>query len=308
MPRKPAIRHEDLLALLDYQPATGLFTWRQDRRPRVKASDEAGGIKGKWNYYVITIKGRSYPAHQLAWFYVHGVWPEGSPIFLDGNTDNCAIGNLKFARPTYSEEPRAIAARAYRAKTKNIVAARKDESPIADIRKNILTGKWDVHIPGTPDNAATYSIARLDDAIRAYLAHVEGLKTLERLPPRLIDEKDLYTYAGNVGAVSLSEAIGWVCYDPDSGRFYNRMRHSHAIQPGHLPRPVSNSLVAGTRADVLTDIGKSYVLKFFGRDYQAHMFAVFLQEGYWPKRRSVKHLDGNGKNNRWANLKVEIVE
>ncbi len=290
---------DTLHRLLAYDPATGIFTWKHDRRPRTKAGDEAGSIKGNWNYYVLTINGQAYQGHRLAWFYVYGVWPEGVPVFRDGDTANCAIDNLKFVRPTYSDDPRAVLARKYRAKKKTARYARPQESPIADITKS--QKGWKVHIPGTPHNAFAYDEKNLDTAIRKYLAHCEGLKVLERLPPRQIVESDFHTFAGDPSSIDLAEAIGWLCYDPDTGHFYHRTRHTRATSPRHQPRAGTYDLIAGMRADELNTAGTP-VLKLFGRDYPASMMAMFMQNGQWPKRRSVRHHDNDRKNTAWSNL------
>lgn len=70
---KETISHERLLAVLDYNPATGIFTNRINRR-KAKAGAIAGGICH--GYRLIGIDGRSYRAHRLAVFYMLGRWPE----------------------------------------------------------------------------------------------------------------------------------------------------------------------------------------------------------------------------------------
>ena len=60
---------------LHYDPETGVFTRRKKwgNRP-------AGGPIGCVNrhgYLQISVAGRCYTAQRLAWFYVHGRWPDG---------------------------------------------------------------------------------------------------------------------------------------------------------------------------------------------------------------------------------------
>lgn len=296
------ISHAELLELLYYDPETGVFTWRQNRRPKIRAGDEAGGIKGPWNYFYVTVKGRPYLGNRLAWFYVHGEWPEGHPRFIDGNTDNCAIGNLSFGAFDYSDDPKAVNARRYRERLKTGKKQRQNESPISDIARS-ATGGWHVHLPNTPFNFFAYETKTLEEATRLYLGHVEGLKTIERLPARYIEPADLETYAGDTTAICLAEAIGWLCYDPDSGRFYHRMRHTRTSEDSRYHAKDTHELIAGMRADRKNSAGTP-VIKLFGRDYPAHMMAVFLQKGFWPARRKVLHIDGDKTNNKWTNIEV----
>jgi len=70
------LTHERLLELLSYDPATGSFTWRAESpRSGVRAGAEAG-TKTKRGYVYIGIDGKRYLRHRLAWFYVHGTWPD----------------------------------------------------------------------------------------------------------------------------------------------------------------------------------------------------------------------------------------
>lgn len=305
MPRQdaPHITRDELVNLLDYDAETGEFKWRADRRPYIKAGDHAGGINGPWNYYVITINGRSYAAHKLAWLYVHGEWPKGAPTFRNYDTADCSIDNLEFAPREYSDTKAAVTARRYRERNKRNAKLRATQSPIADITRNGADNLWRVHIPGTPDNAYTYATKDLDEAIQLYLAHNEGLAAIDRLPPRPVTAADIETFAGDKHAVRLSEVIGWLCYDPDTGNFYHRHRHSRALDPKRHPKAGSHAMIAGSRADTPNTAG-SLVVKLFGRDYPAHMMAVFMTLGAWPRRRQVHRKDGNKLNNRWNNLEL----
>lgn len=83
---------ERLKQLLHYDPETGHFTWKVARR-RVVAGDRAGHLGNK-GYIEITVEGVQYLAHRLAWFYVHGVWPN----YIDhdnGQRSDNRIKNLK---------------------------------------------------------------------------------------------------------------------------------------------------------------------------------------------------------------------
>lgn len=87
-----------LRELLHYDPQTGLFTWRVER----KGTRGRGSIAGKYigrdgEYRAVTIDGVAYLAHRLAWFYVYEKWPTGMIDHCNRvKTDN-AIRNLREA-------------------------------------------------------------------------------------------------------------------------------------------------------------------------------------------------------------------
>lgn len=84
-----SILHE----LLDYNPTTGVFTWRV-RRHRVKPGDVAGVLDGR-GYQSIQVCGKSYRAHRLAWFYVYGTWPDGQIDHRNGCRSDNRLSNLR---------------------------------------------------------------------------------------------------------------------------------------------------------------------------------------------------------------------
>ncbi|MNV62702.1 hypothetical protein D3C71_1552600 [compost metagenome] len=79
--------------LLHYDPATGLFTWRVDRR-RARAGDVAGAIRGL-GYLAISIDGVQFYAHRLAFLMMNGMWPSRSVDHIDGRKTNNAWVNLR---------------------------------------------------------------------------------------------------------------------------------------------------------------------------------------------------------------------
>lgn len=88
------LTHSELLSLLSYDPATGVFVWLQSTARRIKVGDRAGAPHSK-GYWVIRIKNKKYFAHALAWFYVHGRWPSGLLDHNDQDRLNNCISNLR---------------------------------------------------------------------------------------------------------------------------------------------------------------------------------------------------------------------
>lgn len=67
------ITQEELKARLNYNPDTGIFTWKANTRGRKFNGTVAGGYDSD-GYVVICINYISYKAHQLAYLYMTGDW------------------------------------------------------------------------------------------------------------------------------------------------------------------------------------------------------------------------------------------
>lgn len=89
---KPHVTHEQARELLNYDPGTGVFTWKVERRMgrtgkgRLIASpgDVAGGPMKSTGYRQIVVAGRHYLEHRLAFLWMTGEWPTGQVDHLNG--------------------------------------------------------------------------------------------------------------------------------------------------------------------------------------------------------------------------------
>jgi hypothetical protein len=96
MKRRRRVTHERLRELLRYNRKSGEFRWRKRMSSSIEAGDIAGGLDKK-GYQVITINGRPYPAHQLAWLYIKGKWCSTVIDHRDGDPSNNCWRNLRRA-------------------------------------------------------------------------------------------------------------------------------------------------------------------------------------------------------------------
>lgn len=69
---------ERLRELLDYNPLTGVWTWRVPPNKyshHIRADDAIAGHRAAKGYRAITIDCRPYYVHRLAWLWMTGSWP-----------------------------------------------------------------------------------------------------------------------------------------------------------------------------------------------------------------------------------------
>jgi hypothetical protein len=90
------LKHEELLKVLDYNPDTGIFTWKIEKTTggiRIK-NKRAGSIYNK-GYRYIKINKERYRAGRLAFFYVNKRFPELTIDHINRIRDDDRICNLR---------------------------------------------------------------------------------------------------------------------------------------------------------------------------------------------------------------------
>jgi hypothetical protein len=92
-----ALSQSRLKALLHYDPATGVFTWRVNRRGPARAGMRAGTIKKKRNHRQICIDQILYMAAPLAVLYMTGRWPKRLVDHANGIADDDRWSNIREA-------------------------------------------------------------------------------------------------------------------------------------------------------------------------------------------------------------------
>jgi len=90
---------ERLREVLEYDAATGLFTWKVSLGNKAPVGAVAGSI-GHYGYRAIRIDQRDHRAARLAFFYMIGEWPAQVVDHIDGDRSNDRWANLRAATPS----------------------------------------------------------------------------------------------------------------------------------------------------------------------------------------------------------------
>jgi len=97
------IEHFKLKQLLSYNPKTGGFIWLESRGGLAQKGAKAGTVESK-GYRQITIDGKTYMAHRLAWFYINKNWPADQIDHINGSRLDNRIINLRSVTKTENQQ------------------------------------------------------------------------------------------------------------------------------------------------------------------------------------------------------------
>jgi hypothetical protein len=106
-PRLDNLTAEQVRAVLNYDPLTGVFHWAVRRGQRMKAGDRAGARNNE-GYVGIEIDCRSYKAHRLAWLVTHGEWPASEIDHINGDRGDNRIANLRAGTKAQNQQNRKL--------------------------------------------------------------------------------------------------------------------------------------------------------------------------------------------------------
>jgi len=153
------ISRADLLPVLNYNEETGDFTWKKTGRGR-KADCSAGWI-GDQGYRIISIGGRSFRAHRLAWIYTHNRQPKNLIDHIDGDRLNNKISNLREATPQQNLQ--------------NAVVGKRSTSGFKGASWNNKNSNWRSQITFRGENKYLGSFGTAEEAHAAYCAAADSM-------------------------------------------------------------------------------------------------------------------------------------
>ena len=125
-----------LKSVFNYDPETGLFTWRHSGVRQRDCAGRLAGVSLKIGY--ISIRWReakrsySFYAHRLAWFYETGRWPADIIDHKNGNRSDNRFCNLREASRRQNQQNRGMHPR--------------NTSGYKNVGWNRALGKWRVRL------------------------------------------------------------------------------------------------------------------------------------------------------------------
>lgn len=127
------LTHELLTSYLKYNETKGEFTWIKRPNKNIHLHTRAG-TKNATGYRVISLFGKRYLEHRLAWFFVHGEMPEHEIDHINQIRDDNRISNLR--QVTRSENQRNKTRKDSRVDEVGIWWCRRRKRYIAEITLN----------------------------------------------------------------------------------------------------------------------------------------------------------------------------
>lgn len=155
------IIQNDIIELLNYDPETGIFSWKKKRRG-IKRGIQLGCNNG-FGYLRITVLGKSYYAHRLAWMYVYGEWPKDQIDHINGDPSDNRISNLRAVTGIENQQNK-------------INLSTKNKSSLMGVSWHKKAKKWQAHVCIYKQRKYLGLFEDINEAHSAYLREKEKLK------------------------------------------------------------------------------------------------------------------------------------
>jgi hypothetical protein len=186
--------HDELLNELNYDPDTGIFTWKVRKQGR---RNPAGCLTPS-GYVTININYKHYPAHRLAWMYVHGRFPEKQIDHINRNPSDNRIVNLREATDGENAQNKSL--------------PKNNTSGFIGVTWNKLTKKWQAQIV---HKGKLYNLGHYDDKIVAAEAYAKKKAELHTFHPSITP--------ADTSVVSMAEKV----YTPKFQRVMSPPKSGH---------------------------------------------------------------------------------
>lgn len=163
-------RHKELTQAylkdcLDYDPETGIFTWKERPREHFKdrgywqwwnsrhAHTRAGSV-GAGGYRVVFLRGHLRPEHRVAWCFMTGVFPAGLLDHKNRDRADNRFANLREATPSQNAT--------------NARTPRHNTSGFRGVSRDGKSGRWRAEIKHRDIRRYLGSFSTLEEAAIAY--------------------------------------------------------------------------------------------------------------------------------------------
>lgn len=149
-----SLTQERLKEMLHYDRSTGVFTWL--KRNRKSTNVVVGSVAGSQDkrYRTITVDGKKYSAHRVAWLYETGAFPVGQIDHWNGIKKDNRFDNLRDVSGSINQQNQRCPQRSNSSGFMGVVP----------VRKRFRAQIW---FDGAAKNLGTYDAA--EDAHAAYL-------------------------------------------------------------------------------------------------------------------------------------------
>jgi hypothetical protein len=158
---------EQILKSVNYDPLTGIFTRKTTSKYSLRNNGKEIKTTDKDGYIVFKINGKMFKAHRVAYFLIHGEWPNQVDHINRITSDNRAE-NIRCASQGQNNQNRKI--------------AKNNTSGTVGVRLQKY-GKWRAYIYHNKKSIYLGEYITFEEALSARMAAVKVMFTHASFPP-----------------------------------------------------------------------------------------------------------------------------